>query len=72
VNLREEYNRSWGKLHHMEIQCVMHNYVDIKYVRKGWEGIRGICKEVSNLNGRTSLAGADGRLRLGRTTRNRI
>jgi hypothetical protein len=56
----------------MEHQSVIDHYDDIKYVRKGrrW-GIRGICKEVSNLNGRTSLEGADGRLREGQSTRNR-
>ena len=57
----------------MELQRVMHNYDAIKYDERGWiGGIRGICKEVSNLKGRTSLTGADGRLRVGRATRNRI
>jgi len=57
----------------MELQSVMDHYDAIKYVRKGWRrGIRGICKEVLNLKGRTSLAGAGGRLGVGRTTRNRI
>jgi hypothetical protein len=54
----------------VELLCVTHNYDDIKYVKEGWRGgIRGICKEVSNLNGTSYLAGADGRLRVERSTR---
>jgi hypothetical protein len=47
LDIREENNMSWRKLHHMELQCVMKNYDAIKYARKGWRGgMRGIRKEV--------------------------
>jgi hypothetical protein len=35
---REENNRSWKKLHHTELQSVVHNYIDIKCVRTSGEG----------------------------------